>query len=69
MRKTVKGMWTFLAAAAFTAGLSMASLASTGWVKEGDDWYYLGSDARCSRTRMPGRKASTTAIRTMADGW
>ena len=44
MRKTVKGMWTFLAAAAFTAGLSMASLASTGWVKEGDDWYYLDSD-------------------------
>ena len=44
MRKKMKRVWIPLTAAAFTASLSMVSLAATGWAQEGDDWCYYDSD-------------------------
>ena len=43
MKKNVKRILLPLAAAAATAGLSMVSLAATGWVMENNEWCYYNA--------------------------
>lgn len=44
MRKQMKQWLIPCTAAAFTIGMSMVSLAATGWNTEGDNWVYYNSD-------------------------